>query len=293
MQIKNQLKKIKDNWLIVVLIGVLFLFIVGKSFTGYSPGVFTQYTKSAISTSYDRQEAVSGGSAPIPSKSDFAPEIQDRKITKTASMQNEVKRGTFKEEESKVKNIIQSSSSYLLTQNVNLYGTGKKAYYEGYYQIKVDASKYDSIIEQLKGIGEVTSFNENAQDITGSYQNAQIEIEAEKARLTRYQTLFDQAEKVDDKISLTDRIFEEERSIKYMEESLKTMDQRVSYSTVYLTLNEKQSDYINVVFVKFSEIIGLLMNSTNALIMFLFGILPWSIAIILLILGIRWFKKKR
>jgi len=197
-------------------------------------------------------------------------------------MATDVERGTFKQAESKVKNIVTSSNSFLLNQNSNRYGKDKKSYYTGSYQIKVESSKYESVVAQLKDIGEVTSFRENTQDITGSYENTNIEIQVEKAKLTRYNQLFDETKDINQKIQLTDRIFSQERRIKYLEDSLSNIDQRVDYSTISLSLNEKRSEYVNVVFVKISELVKGFVNSLNSLLKFILYIIPWAAAFLII-----------
>ena len=48
-----------------------------------------------------------------------------------------------------------------------------------------------------------------------------------------------EATAVSDKIELSDRIFNQERTIKYFEDQLKNAGTRVEYSTLYVTLTEK------------------------------------------------------
>lgn len=294
MTIKNQLKMLKENWLIVGIVVVVLLFMLGgssvlqkglNSAADYARGEQAMYAQEAA-LSYSK-----GGGYAV--SEDFAPEAEERKITKTASMSNEVERGEFKDAESRLEAIIKSSDSYLLNQNVNKYGAKRESYYSGNYQIKVDSGKYDSVIEQLRGIGEVKSFNENARDITGTYTNTGIEIGAEKERLRRYEKMYEEAKEVSDKIELTDRIFNQERRIKYMEDSLKGMDQRIEYSTIFLSITEKKSDYYNVVFVKFSELIRSFVGSFNSLIKLLVVLLPWGIALWIIWLVVRFVKKGR
>ena len=294
MTIKDQLNKVKENWLILAVVVVLFLFMSGgnlfsiKSLGGGMDSVMKESAMYApsVDLAYSR-----GGIYPV--NGDFAPETEERKITKTASMTNEVERGDFWDAESKLEAIIKSSDSYLLNQNVNKYGTNRKSYYQGSYQIKVDTEKYDSIIGQLKNIGEVKSFNENTVDITGAYTKTETEIEVEKARLKRYEEMYDEAKDVSDKIELNDRIFNQERTIKYMEDSLKNMDQRIDYSTVYVTITEKQSEYYNIALVKISEIVKSIVISFNSLIKTLFIILPWAIALWVIRVIFKAVKKKK
>jgi len=297
MAIKEQWKKIKENWLLLVIVLVILIFVSsGSKLMQVGTRDFYGISNAAApmaDASYDESYAAAKGGSSYSSTGGFAPEVENRVITKTASLSTEVEQGRFHDAESTFKSIIQSSGSYLLNENVNNYGTKLKSYYSGSYQIKVDASKYDAVISQLKGIGEVTSFNENQKDITKEYVNIQIEIDTEKARLARYEAMYAQADKVSDKIELNDRIFNQERTIKYMEDSLKNMDQRVDYSTIYFSMKEKQSEYAYVAFVKFSELVNSLVNSFNTLVSLIVVLLPWAIAALVIFFVVRLFRKKR
>lgn len=144
----------------------------------------------------------------------------------------------------------------------------------------------------MKGIGEVKSFNENAEDITGSYTNSKIELDAEKQRLERFRKMYDEASLVADKIQLNDKIFDLERRIKYLEDSLKSMDKQVDYSTIYITINEKQSEYAGIVLVKFSELVRNLVSSVNSLFSLVFIALPYAAAVGIVWIIVRLVRRK-
>ena len=295
MSFKDQLLKLKDNWLlialVVVILGVFMFWGSGAtSVMRYGGG---GYAESDMIASASMEKSYYGGDYYPVATENFAPEVQDRLITKTASLTSEVKRGTFFESEAKLKAIVTSSDSYMLNENVNKYDYGSRTYYSGSYQIKIESSKYSSVMMQLKEIGEITYFNENSEDITGSYVDLQTELEAEKARLERYKQMYDEATEMSDKITLSDSIFNEERTIKYLEEQLANMDNRVSYSTVYVTINEKQSEYVNVIFVKFAELVRNIVNSINSMLNLLFIVLPWAAALAVILVLIRIFRKKK
>ena len=296
MSIKEQLAKIKDNWLLIAVIIVVFVFMSGI-FSGSSLTRMASYGGSPsqqADASYEKAsyaEGVGGSYGSSTLNNDFAPEVQDRKIVKTSSMSTEVERGTFYDSEKKLLDIAKSSDSYLLNQNVNKYGTDRESYTSGNYQIKVDVKKYDSVVAQLRSIGEVQSFNENSNDVTGQYTDLKIEIESEKSRLKRYETMYAEAKEIKDKIDLNDRMFDLERQIKYLEDSLKNIDQRVDYSTVYVTLAEKKSEYYGIMFVKLSELISISVGSSNTLIRFLITILPWALAFFIIRFTVKRFKK--
>ena len=290
MGIKEQFLKIKDNWLILVLVLVL-LFAVssGNLVSNIAGGMYSMKSLAMPESTAVYQERAY---YPTPSE-DFAPEVEERQITKTSTLSTEVERGTFKDSETELKNIIASSDSYLLNENVNKYGTKRKSYYRGSYQIKVDSGKYDSVISQLKGIGELESFNENARDITGRYTDTKTELALAKQKLARYNSMYAEAEEMKDKIDLNDRIFNQEKRIKYLKDALENIAQKVDYSTIYFTMTEKKSEYIDVVFVKFSELIRNLVVSFNSLVKWIFVLVPWAVAA--LIIGFIWkrFKRKK
>ena len=144
----------------------------------------------------------------------------------------------------------------------------------------------------MKEIGKITSLNENANDITGSYKDLSIELEAEKARLERYKSMLEEAETVQEKLDLTDRIFNQERTGKYLEDALKNIDKQVVYATVYVQITEKQSAYANVIFVTFGELVREFVSSISNLVEFLFIILPYAIVAAIIWLVIRAVRKR-
>jgi hypothetical protein len=288
MGIKKQFETMKENWLVIVLVLVVLIFIsggngiVGTSFDSLKGG------SRNLGVTYDGVASSQEMYYPGGSVDNFAPEVEERKITRTSSLSSEVERGEFREAEERLKNIITSSDAYLLNERVNRNGEGWRGYYYGYYSIKVDTDKYSSVVAQLKEIGEVQDFNENMVDVTGRYDDISIEIETEKARLERYLEMYEEAKDVKDKIELSDRIFNQERTIKYLENSLENIDNRIDYSSISFSMSEERSEWTNIVFVKLSSLARDFVDSVNALLSFLFGVIPWAIAI-----GIVWFFWKR
>lgn len=291
MAIQEQIAKIKDNWLLlVILLVIIGFFMFGGSFSSMT-GSINEMARADFAMTESVAYSKAGGYMPAPEQ-DFAPDVEERKITKTTSMSTEVERGTFESAESRLKSIVKSSDSFILNENVNRKGQGRKSYLTGYYSIKVETDKYDSVISQLKDIGEVQSFNENARDITGSYTDTKLEIEVEKERLERYWQMYEEAEIIEDKINLNDRIFNQERKIKYLEDSLRNMDRRVEYSTVSVSIQEKRSNYANVAFVKLSALIKSFVSSLNSLLSLLFVLVPYAVALGIIVFVVKRFRRR-
>ena len=93
--------------------------------------------------------------------------------------------------------------------------------------------------------------------------------------------MYAKATNVADQIQINDRLFDQERRVQYLEDALKNKDLQISYSTIDVSLNEKPSDYLNIKFVKFSDLIRSLVNSTNSLFQLFFVVFPYGIALLI------------
>jgi len=293
MTIRDQVNTLKDNWLLVAIVVVLlgFLFVGSSSFGSISQSV--GYSKGYAGDMMMESAMAPAGYNRGYNDGDFAPEVEERQVIKTGNLDTEVQRGTFDSADSKLKSIADASDSFILSENVRKSGTDRKSYMTGSYQIKIDVTKYDSVIAQLKDIGEVQSFNENAQDVTGRYTDLNVELEAEQQRLARYESMYSQATEVNDKLELSDRIFNQERRIKYLKNSIENIDKKVEYSTVRVSINEKRSDYFDIQFVKFSQLIRDIVGSFNSLLHLIFLVIPYAIAVLVIWVGYKFVKNRR
>ena len=289
MGIKDQLRKVKENWLIAVLLIIVVLIPLLGNYDVGQVGDFFPELGIAESADYALKGSVSSvRPGYYPKVQDgFAPDVQDRKITKTVSLTTEVEQGQFKDAEQRPKAIIASSEALLLNENVYKHDTGRKGYYQGTYYLKVEVQKYAAVVSQVREIGEIQYFTENVDDVTESHTNLKTELEAERARLQRYREMLAEATEIQDKLELSDRIFNQERTVKYLEDALKNIDERVEYSTISITLQEKRSDYADIVFVKFSELVEKLVDSVNGVLTLVMALLPYALAVVLVWWGVR------
>ena len=282
---KQQLQRLKENWLLLLII---ILILAVFNFSSVSQSSFNK----GVSESFLASDMAYGKGIVPYQGNDFAPDVQERKLTKDANLNLEIERNDFSETHSKVKSIISNNGAILLNENTQKLDSERKAYSQAYYQIKVPTSSYLKILEDLNSLGETLQFSENTQDITGEYLSLQDELSTEKKRLERYQQLFSQTTSVSDKITIEDRIFDQERRIAYIESLLTNQDRRLDYSTIYLTLTEERSEYINLAFVKFSALIISFVNSINNLLSFIFAVIPYLIGISLIIWIVKYFKRR-
>ncbi|NJL44299.1 MAG: DUF4349 domain-containing protein [Nitrosarchaeum sp.] len=170
MALKDQVLRLRQNWLLLVILGVVLLLMLGSDFVSeanYSPAMDF------------------GGSAKgrlVVASEDFAPD-EERKVARTASLSSEVERGGFDAAHERLVAIVSGAEGFVLSQNVRDVGEGRHGAKSGSYELKVPVDAYGGVLDAVSGIGRVVSYSEQADDVTGRYVDSQIELAAEKARL--------------------------------------------------------------------------------------------------------------
>ncbi|HLC52768.1 MAG TPA: DUF4349 domain-containing protein [Candidatus Nanoarchaeia archaeon] len=285
MKIKDFVAKIKKNWFVLTLIlAVLIVSTVMNSNSLYSQEPWL-YDDSGY-----RGEKTASSARIIagPYEQDWQPEIKRREIEKNAYLSLETKRGKFQETDEALKSLVKLSDSFILYVNVNNYDGSNY----GSYTIKVASQKYEFFLTQAKALGTVLSFNDQAQDVTGQIISLEETLVKEKQYLADLKILLEKARSNDEKIKLREQIANQERYIQSLEESYEGSKNRVIYSTVVVDLKEAPSRYGEIGLIGFSELLKKLVSSFNAVLRWLFGILPWSVLGFLIWLVVKLVKKR-
>lgn len=103
---------------------------------------------------------------------------------------------------------------------------------------RIPRQNLDAFLETVEGKSNVTYRQENVEDVTLSY----VDLESRKRMLQKEQErlleLLDQAETIEDIIQLESRLTEVQYQLESMESQLRTYDNLIDYSTVYLDIRE-------------------------------------------------------
>lgn len=103
---------------------------------------------------------------------------------------------------------------------------------------RVPKEKLDGFLAQVGEQTNVTSRSENVEDVTLQY----VDLESrKKALLTEQERLLElmgKAESVEDIIAIEERLSEVRYQLESMESQLRTYDNQIDYSTVYLSIEE-------------------------------------------------------
>lgn len=103
---------------------------------------------------------------------------------------------------------------------------------------RIPKANLDAFLETVEGASNITYRQESVEDVTLNY----VDLESHKKMLLKEQErlleLLDAAESLEDIITIESRLTEVQYQIESMESQLRTYDNQIDYSTVYLEVEE-------------------------------------------------------
>lgn len=242
--------KVKGLWRLALVISMLLTGCGGKG--GYASGATADTAAAAEyyeEIGYDTGEiymsAAQNTSAEMPEEEAAAgaegssPQVQNiqRKLIKTVNL--DVETETFDALMTNIYAKTESLQGYVessYTYNGSNYRGNQKR--NANLTLRIPAEHLEEFLSAVSEISNVISRNDNVTDVTLQYVDMQSHKEALKTEQTRLLELLEQAESVEDIITIESRLSEVRYQIESMESQLRTMDNQVSYSTVYLYIDE-------------------------------------------------------
>ena len=104
--------------------------------------------------------------------------------------------------------------------------------------IRIPKDKLDTFLETLEGVSNITYRQENIEDVTLDY----VDVEGRKKMLEkeqqRFLELLEQAQSLEDILTIESRLTDVQYELESKESQLRTYDNQIDYSTVYLDINE-------------------------------------------------------
>lgn len=164
----------------------------------------------------------------------------ERKIIKTANVSSETK--DFDGAIAKLEALLSEANAYVESSSVR--GVGYNVDKHGRsasYTIRVPADKFDALNSGLGNILNITSSSSNADEVTSKYYDIKSRIEVLELQKESLQKMYDNYtdySDVNSLISLQDKLFSVIEEIEAYETQLRLYDDKISYSTVNLSINE-------------------------------------------------------
>lgn len=164
--------------------------------------------------------------------------VQERKLIKTVDMSVETKEfdatmAAVKEKTAELGGYIEnmdtyngsSYSSYRSSRNANM-------------TVRIPKQHLDAFLDTVSGVSNVVRRSESVEDVTLTYVDLDSHKRVLQAEQETLLDLMERAKAIEDIITIESRLSEVRYQIESMESQLRTFDNKVDYSTVYLSVDE-------------------------------------------------------
>lgn len=192
-------------------------------------------SSAAISESYEADLIESDGITPTTEVQEQNVQ-DDRKLIKTVDMNVETE--DYDQLMVNIQNKVNSMGGYI--ESMNTSGTAEEGRRNGNISARVPADQVDQFVTHVSGISNITYKSENVEDVTLTYVDLDSHKKMLQAEEERLIEMMDQAETMEDIISIESRLTDVRYQIESMESQLRTFDNQIDYSTVTISVSEVQ-----------------------------------------------------
>ena len=159
--------------------------------------------------------------------------LENAKMIYTARM--EVETTGFDAADADLRTLVEVLGGYFEQAAVHNYGSG---YRSGDYTVRIPADQFQAFLDQVGTICHVTYKEEDSENVSEAYYDAESRLVTQQTKLERLQALLAQAENMEDIITIESAISDTELEIEQLTGTLRHYDSLVDFSTVYITLQE-------------------------------------------------------
>ena len=249
------MKKFRKTAISLICAAIVLSFTACGS-SGYSPSYNKAYDSASSAApayaygdyesydgdyGYNEEFAVADGSGSNSgSSSSSTPKVNDtsRKLIKTYNMTVETE--DFNGFTDAITKKVTELDGYI--ENMD---TSNGSVYSSYYQskrssmtIRIPADRADDFINMIGEKGNITYQSLNVNDITLQYVDIESRKSAYETEEKRVLELLDRAETLEEILILEDKLSEIRYQLESIESQLRTFDNKIDYSTIYLEINE-------------------------------------------------------
>lgn len=196
------------------------------------------YSKNYIEEAMEEEAVEAPSEANVESVDDEVVNNSNRKIIKNVNIDAETE-----EFDAFIANIdakVKALGGYMESTNITgrSINASRSSMRNGNITARIPAKNLDSFITEVAEQSNITNKSESAEDVTLNYADTQAHISSLRKEQERLDELLLQADSIETIIALEQRITEVRYELESYESRLRTMDNKVDYSTVYINVRE-------------------------------------------------------
>ena len=187
---------------------------------------------------YETEPEESGGKST--GDSDISSAVSERKLIRTVNMNVETKEQDYDRFLATLQDEVQSLGGYI--ENMDSYNGSSYGDYRSSRNanltLRIPKDRLDGFLNLVSDIANVVRRSESVDDVTLTYVDMASRRNALRTEQERLLELLEQADTIEDILTIENRLSDVRYQLESMESRLRTMDNQVDYSTVYLYVSE-------------------------------------------------------
>ena len=192
-----------------------------------------EYSKGTLTEDYGSTNTTAGSSVP---------DISDRKMIRDAELTVETKK--FDSFLTALEKKVVEMEGYIESSSVNNEGYSK-GYRRATFVARIPSDSLDGFLNAVGKLGSISHKSITTNDVTGEYIDAESRVAALKTEQASLMELLKTATKLDDILEIQDRLSDVTAELELYQKKMNSIDARVSYSTVTLSIREVELDPTN------------------------------------------------
>ena len=192
-----------------------------------------EYSKGTLTEDYGSTNTTAGSSVP---------DISDRKMIRDAELTVETKK--FDAFLTALEKKVVEMEGYIESSSVNNEGYSK-GYRRATFVARIPSDSLDGFLNAVGKLGSISHKSITTNDVTGEYIDAESRVAALKTEQASLMELLKTATNLDDILEIQDRLSDVTAELELYQKKMNSIDARVSYSTVTLSIREVELDPTN------------------------------------------------
>ncbi len=227
----------------------------------------------------------------------FNPQVTtlERMIIYHGNIELEVEKGKFSEKFEQIGNITRAAGGFVSNTSSRAYGDEPAI---GTIIIKVPSENFNSVIDQIKKLGNVKNFNTYADEVTQEYVDLNSRLKHFQAQEKVLLQMMDKSGTIEDSIAVHRELSSVQEQIEIIKGRLRWLDEQISFSTITISVSEpyvKPQPYpIRWEFLDtLREGVRAIIKVINGLVLFMMIISPIVFLVVIGFLIVRYVLKRR
>jgi len=205
--------------------------------------------------------------------------LAERKIIRSADLSIEVE--NFDKAMNNINSIILGigiiQNSNITTDRVYVDGE-VKLYRSGTIVLRVDKNKFESVINKVKGIGEVYEESIHGEDVTEKYIDIESRLRLLRLEQSKLEAYLSKLEKLEEIFKAESRLTEIRYEIESLTSNLNRLNSLIELSTITITMREKRPGTVDKPLTYGQRLLNRLKNSLMNVVVFLGDLLIFIVS---------------